>query len=157
MLLSTRLKLLITVWIVCEVLVFVGAAHLVGIGWVLIVGVATTLFGASLLKRAGAAALTRLREPLQERHDGRHDGVLDGTLKALAAAALILPGFLSDAVGLALSIRAVRARATRWVRGGGLGVRFKDSDDRPGPRTIELGRDEWTHARPRDEGDELPR
>ncbi len=156
-LLSTRLKLLVTIWIVAEVLVFVGVAELVGLGWTLLAGLASTLLGAWLLKRTGAAAMMRLRGALQGRHDGRPDDVLDGTMAAFAAAALILPGFLSDAVGLTLAIPVVRTRAARWVRGGGLGIRFKEGGARSGPRTIDLDKDEWNRTRSPSEGGELLR
>ena len=146
-LLSPRLKLLATIWIVVEVMVFLAAVHVIGLGWALLAGVATTLLGASLLKRAGAAAMMRLRGALQGGHDGRPQDALDGTLAAVAAAALILPGFLSDAVGLALAMPAVRGRVARWVRAGGLGVRFEGSHGRPGPQVIDLDRDEWSATR----------
>ena len=157
MLISTRLKLLLTIWVVMEVLAFVGLVSLIGVGWTLLAGIATTLLGASILKRAGTAAMLRLRGVLQGRHDGRVDDVLDGTLAALSAAALILPGFLSDAFGLALAVPALRGLASRWVRRGGLGLRFETSGGRSGPPTIDLGRDEWTRTRPsRDRGELLP-
>ena len=156
-LLSTRLKLLATLWIVAEVLAFVGVTRLVGLGWALLAGLATTLLGASMLKRAGAAAMVRLRGVLQGRHDGRPQDALDGTLATVAAAALILPGFLSDTLGLTLAIPVVRGRVARWVRGGGLGIRFAQTAGRPGPQTIDLDRDEWTHTRSRSEGGELLR
>ena len=156
-LLSTRLRLLITIWIVAEVFAFIGVTQLIGLGWALLAGLASTLIGVSLLKRAGTAAMMRLRGTLQGRHDGRLEDVLDETLSALAAAALVLPGFLSDTVGLMLAIPTVRRRAARWVRSGGLGVRFKASDGRSGPRTIDLERDEWTRTRLPGDGGELLR
>ena len=144
MLLSSRLKLLFTIWVVSEVLVFVGVAHLIGFGWALLAGIATSLIGASLLKRAGAAAMMRLRGALQGRHGGEDSDVLDGSLVALGAAALILPGFLSDAFGLAMAVPAVRDRALHWIRGGGLGVRVgtrgqpcRSADDRSRSRSME--------------------
>ena len=154
-LLSTRLKLLVTTWIVAEVLVFVGVAELIGLGRALLAGFAGALLGAWLLKRTGAAAMMRLRGALRGRRDGHPDDVLDGSLAAFAATALILPGFLSDAVGAALAIPLVRTRVARWVRAGGLGVRFKETGGRSGPRTIDLDGDEWTRTRTSGEGGKL--
>lgn len=156
-LLSTRLKLLATLWIVAEVLAFVGVAHLVGLGWALLAGLATTLVGVFMLKRVGAAAMMRLRGALRDRGDGRPQDALDGTLAALAAVALILPGFLSDTLGLMLAIPVVRGRVAHWVRSGGIGPRFAGTAGRSGPQTIDLERDEWTHTRPRGDGGELLR
>lgn len=156
-LLSTRLKLLVTIWIVAEVLVYIGVAELIGLGWSLLAGLASTLLGAWLLKRTGAAAMLRLRGALQGRHDGRPDDVLDSTMAAFAAAALILPGFLSDAIGATLAIPAVRTRAARLVRGSRVGIRVKEGGGRSGPRTIDLDQDEWARTRPSGEGGELLR
>ncbi len=156
-LLSPRLKWLATIWTVVEVLVFLLVVHLVGLGWTLLAGIATTLMGASLLRRAGAAAMMRLRGTLQGRRDGAPHDALEGTLVAVAAAALILPGFLSDAFGLALAVPVVRARAAGWIRAGGLGVRFEKGHGRTGPQVIDLDRDEWSRTRPPSEGGELLR
>ena len=155
-LLSARLRLVAMIWIVLEVLVFLGVVRLIGLGWALLAGLAATLFGMSLLKRTGAAAMLRLRGVLQGRHDGRPQDALEGTLAAVAAMALMLPGFISDFAGLALAVPAVRSRVARWVRAGGLGVRF-DAGRSAGPQTIDLDRDEWTRTRPTGDGGGLLR
>lgn len=157
MLLSTRLKLLVTVWFVSEVLVFIGVAELIGFGWALLASFTTTIIGFSLLKRAGAAAMMRLRGAFQGRHDGGLEDVLDGTMATVAAVALILPGFLSDIVGLMLAVPAIRGHAARWVRAGGLGIRVEAKADRAGPQTIDLERGEWTRTRPSKENGGLLR
>lgn len=156
-LLSTRLRVLATIWIVAEVLVFIGVAHAIGLGWALLAGLATTLLGASLLKRAGAAAMIQLRGALRGRNHGVPRDALDGTLAAVAAAMLMLPGFLSGAVGLVLAVPFVRRRAAGWVRGGGLGIRFETSRGRSGPQIIDLERDDWSRTRPSGESGELLR
>lgn len=155
-LLSTRLRLLATIWLVAEVLVFLAVVQLIGLGWALLVGLATTLVGASLLRRVGASAMMRLRASLGGRH-GQPQDALEGTLAAMSAAALMLPGFMSDGIGLALAVPAVRSRAARWVRDGGLGIRFEAENSRSGPQVIDLDRDEWTRTRPSGEGGELLR
>ena len=97
---------------------FLAVVHLlVGLGGALLAGLAATLFGGWLLKRTGAAAVLRLRATLSGRGESAPGEILDGTVRALAALALLLPGFLSDAIGLALTIPAVRAAAIRKMSG----------------------------------------
>ena len=155
-LLSTRLKLLAMIWLVAEALVFLAVVKLIGFGWALLAGLATTLIGASLLKRVGASAMMRLRGSLGGRHHQPQDA-LEGTLAAVSAAALMLPGFISDGLGLVLAVPAVRSRVARWVRDGGLGIRFEAGSGSSGTQVIDLDRDEWTRTRPSGEGGEMLR
>ena len=55
-------------------------------------------------------------------------------LHALATTLLILPGFASDLVGLALKAPSIRA---------GLAKRLRGQSERRGPRTIDLKPNEW--------------
>ena len=156
-LLSSRLKLILLAWMIAETLVFVAVVETIGIGGALLAGLLTSFLGAFLLKRMGRAAMERLRGTVSGRAE-MPGGVLDGTLQALAAAALLVPGFLSDVVGLALYVPPVRAAAVRRLQGGTRRGRFGDSDDphrgrkrEPGrhePGAIDLSPEEWSSAGP---------
>ena len=79
--------------------------------------VVDSIIGAALLRSQGRAAWRRFREALAA---GRlpHREVLDGALVILGGALLITPGFLTDALGLALLLPPTRALARRaLVRG----------------------------------------
>jgi UPF0716 protein FxsA len=66
------------------------------------------LFGAWLLRRQGVSALARLRDSVQA---GRLPAlaIADTMMIGLAALFLVVPGFLSDIIAIALLIPAVRA------------------------------------------------
>jgi UPF0716 protein FxsA len=79
------------------------------IGFVETVGllIAVSIVGAWLAKRAGAGALNRIRKALSAGEAPDRE-VVDGALIMLAGLLLILPGFVSDVVGIALLIPPVR-------------------------------------------------
>ncbi|MBB4199976.1 UPF0716 protein FxsA [Rhodoblastus sphagnicola] len=97
----------IMIWVVAELAAFYAVARVVGLGGALVAGVLTTLFGFSLLRENAAVALQRLRAVI----DGttpRDGAIAEGMIGAFGAMLLILPGFLSDLVGLVLTIPSVR-------------------------------------------------
>ncbi len=148
MLLSPRVKLLVAFWATAEALVFLAVVHVVGLGGALLAGLAATFLGGWLLKRTGAAAVLRLRATLSGRGESAPGEILDGTVRALAAMALLLPGFLSDAIGLALAIPAVRAAAIRKLSGRDWHRRFGEPGSRRGSTAIDLASDEWSVSPP---------
>jgi UPF0716 protein FxsA len=99
---------------VVEFALLVFLVHQVGPLVTILLVLATTLLGGWLLRREGSRAWRALRLAATE---GRPVGpeVSDGVLGLLSALLLVLPGFLTDLVGLALRIPPVR-------RGVGVGV-----------------------------------
>lgn len=73
-----------------------------------------SLVGAWLAKRAGAGAVQRIRRAVNAGETPDRE-VVDGALILLAGVLLILPGFVSDAVGIALLLPPVRAGARTLV------------------------------------------
>ena len=131
-------------WLLGEVAAFAIVVHLVGLAGAILIGLLTSLAGASMLRRVGLAAAGNLRRvmagapsaaPLQQAT------MVDGTLSALAAVLLILPGFLSDAVGFVLAAPAVR----QWVGGrfGGESAGSGSSARRQTPDVIDLAPQDW--------------
>jgi UPF0716 protein FxsA len=96
--------------IAAEIVVFVLVAHWLGVGLALVLLVATSLLGGWLLRREGSRAWRKLREAGL---NGRPVGAdasrgLPGLLSGLL---LAVPGFITDAVGLALLVPPVRRLA----------------------------------------------
>lgn len=76
--------------------------------------VAVGVIGSWLVKRQGLAWAGRMRRQLEAGGDPSRQ-VVDGFLVLAAGVLLVLPGFVSDVVGLALLIPPVRAVAARLL------------------------------------------
>jgi UPF0716 protein FxsA len=92
---------------VLEIAVLVFVAHQIGLLLTILLVLATSLLGAWLLRREGGRAWQALRTAANA---GRPVGpeVTDGVVGLVGALLLVLPGFLTDLVGLALRVPVAR-------------------------------------------------
>jgi UPF0716 protein FxsA len=82
-----------------EVAVFALVAAQIGLGWAILATLATSVLGWALLARQGLRAVTELRERARTRQPaGRELG--DAGLIAVGGLLMLVPGFLTDLVGL---------------------------------------------------------
>ncbi|MFF3720378.1 FxsA family membrane protein [Streptomyces prasinus] len=117
--LRTLLPLGVAVWLVLEIwllTVVAGAANGLVVLLVLLAGLA---LGSVVVKRAGRRAFKNLAETLQQQQDGvpaepRPNSEGNG-LMMLAGLLLIIPGLLSDAVGLLLLVPPVQKAVSRYA------------------------------------------
>jgi len=132
-------------WLVVEVVAFLLVVQFLGVVAAVALGAGTTLLGLLDIRRL----LTYLRARVgrsTEKKAQPASKMVDGGLQALGALLLILPGFASDLVGLALKAPSIRADIAQRLRSG---------DSRKGPRTIDLAPNEWKsldHRKPRRRG-----
>ena len=134
---------LVELWILIEVGRVVGAPATI----VALIGI--SLLGAALVRREGWKAWNRFRAALSE---GRVPAgeVVDGALLVLGGALLLTPGFLTDAVGLALVIPVtrmalrglVRRRVTVIAGGQAKAPRRSRADDVVDVEVVRIERDE---------------
>jgi UPF0716 protein FxsA len=99
---------------VLEVLALIEVAH--AIGWLaaLVLLVATSVVGARLLRSQWRLAIERVSLAVSERRaPGRV--ALDGALGFLGSALLVIPGFLTDLLGVLLLLGPTRSLAERWL------------------------------------------
>jgi len=114
--------------VLVELVVFVLVAGWIGVGWTILAMLATGALGAALLGRQGTRALQDLRERSRTRRPaGRELG--NAGLAAIGGLLMLLPGFLTDVVGLlcllpgsrdlvrALLLRTVYTRLPDRMRG----------------------------------------
>jgi UPF0716 protein FxsA len=87
------------------------------------------VLGALLLRKGGISAFSRVRTELQAGRDPSFS-LVNGFMTMVAGVLLMVPGFVSDVVGLALLLPPVQHRAWRAVKGrinfaGGFGGRAR--------------------------------
>jgi UPF0716 protein FxsA len=113
-----RIRMVAGLLVLAELIIYVLVAGWIGIGWTILATLATSLLGWILLARQGTRALADLRERARSR---RAPGAELGNAGLIAAGGLlmVLPGFLSDLIGLLCLLPGtrslVRAALTRLV------------------------------------------
>ncbi len=97
-------------WLFAEIFVFGLVVDAIGLAGAVLATVLTSLAGAMLLRRLGRAARDELKAMVKDAPSLRlaPEALQTGVLAALGAVLLILPGFLSDCVGLALVLPSLR-------------------------------------------------
>jgi UPF0716 protein FxsA len=102
-----RVRLVAGLWLLAEVAVFIAVAVWLGVGWTILLTLATSALGGLLLGRQGTRALADLHErALTRQHPARALG--DAGLVAVGGLLMLLPGFLGDVVGLLCLLPATR-------------------------------------------------
>lgn len=135
---------------IIEIALFIKVGQLIGLWPTLALVIGAALLGGMLLRQQGMSVLTQLRGNMSA---GRMPGrtIADTMMIGLAALFLVLPGFLSDVVALALLLPPVRgwiyaALASRVtvVNAAGYGGPGMENDPRvKGPGTIDLDEDDY--------------
>ena len=126
-------------WLALELTAFMAVVQTIGVAGALLLGFATSLAGFALLRQTGTGALDHLRAAFNGAPQ-RQDAMLDGLIRAIAAFLLILPGFISDLAGLALSAPSLRQMLAR--RFGGAGAVSARGYARR--EIVDLAPEEWT-------------
>jgi UPF0716 protein FxsA len=91
-----------------ELLVFIAVAQTIGFLWALALLLATSLAGAMVLRHAGGNHIARVRVALGEGGLTALQADSVGTLTLLAGILLLIPGFITDILGLLLLLAPLR-------------------------------------------------
>ena len=127
---------------IAELYVIIRVGELIGVAPTVGLLLASAILGAFLLRLQGRGAWRRFNAALTERRfPGRE--VADGLMIAAGATLLLIPGFITDVLGLILLIPPTRAIARRALRAY-LGRRFVLVS--VAGRSAR-GRDEWSGER----------
>ena len=99
---------------VVEVIAFVEVGLAIGWLWAIVLLITTSVLGVRVARRQGRAAIEELARALSER---RPPGVaaLDGALGSLGGLLLVIPGFVTDALGAVLLLPPARRLTRRWI------------------------------------------
>ena len=100
---------------VVEIVVLVVVAKLLGVGLTVLLVLATMLVGGWLLRREGLRAWRAMRRAAMEQRPVGPD-VSDGLIGLVGAVLLLVPGFVTDVIGLLLLVAPVRHAARQVVR-----------------------------------------
>jgi UPF0716 protein FxsA len=118
--------LFLLLWPLLEIAGFAWIGGAIGVGSTLAFVVLSGVLGMVLLREAGLATLLQLRRRL-EAGDTPVPTALDGMWRILSGLLLVVPGFFSSALGVALLLPPVRALLTAWLlsrmqAGGGIRI-----------------------------------
>ena len=127
-----------------EIAGFAFVGGLIGVLPTVALVIATTLLGAVLLRIQGIGIIGRIRAAL-ETGDPVERELVHGLMIAIAGLLLVIPGFFTDMLGLALFLAPLRELVWRVLKSrivivgaAGAGCR------RHGPRTIDLDSDDFS-------------
>jgi UPF0716 protein FxsA len=136
-----------------EIAVFIWIGGLIGVLPTILLTVLTALAGTIMLRQQGLSLLTRMQQELDA---GRSPGneVMQGAMIVLASIFLLIPGFVTDAVGLLLFVPPVREALARFIIsrsnvvivGGGQGARGPDD------HVVDLDEDDWSEKSDKNSG-----
>lgn len=139
-----------------EIAGFVIVGRQVGVFYTLALVIASGVLGAMLLRIQGFGVMSRVRKELDAGQDPSRQ-LAHGAMILLAGVLLLIPGFVTDIIGLLLFLPPVRDLAWRFLKsrvvvsagsfggftrpGAGSGSR---RDGQRGGKTIDLDEDEYS-------------
>jgi UPF0716 protein FxsA len=91
-----------------EIVLFVVIAVWVGFAWALLGVLATSVAGALMLRLGGGGHVARMKVMMGAQRVTALQSDSAGTMYLLAAILLLIPGFITDAIGLLLLIAPLR-------------------------------------------------
>ena len=101
------ITVLVLAFVLAEIAGFILVGKALGVLATLALTVLATLTGVTLLRHQGLATLERAKTEIRARQMPARP-LFDGALQALAALMMILPGFITDIIGLVLFVPALR-------------------------------------------------
>jgi UPF0716 protein FxsA len=144
------IALLILAFPLAEIAGFIFVGRQIGVLPTIGLIITTAIAGSLLLRFQGMGVIRRIRQEMQSGGDPSRD-MAHGVMIVIAGILLLIPGFLTDIVGILLFIPPIRDLGWRFVRsritvttfGGGFGPGAKRRGN-----IIELDEDDYTITRP---------
>lgn len=121
-----------------EIGLFIQVGGAIGIGWTLVIVLATAVLGTTMVRRQGRQVMDRIRRSFNELSDPS-EPLAEGAMILFSGALLLTPGFFTDTVGLLLLVPAVRHWAFTFLRrhvrvqSAGFSATGPGQAPRPGP------------------------
>ncbi len=108
--------LILILLVVAEIYVLITVGSWIGAGFTILALIGFSLLGLYLLKREGSKAFRALREAMDTRRPP-HREIADGVIIFLGGLLMLLPGFISDVVGLLCLFPPTRALLRKGILG----------------------------------------
>ncbi|WP_299819511.1 FxsA family protein [uncultured Roseibium sp.] len=128
-----------------EIAVFIWVGGMIGVFPTILLTVITALAGTLMLRQQGLSLLMRMQKELDA---GRAPGseVMQGAMIVVASILLLIPGFVTDAIGLLLFIPPVREALVRFIlsRSNVVIVQGGTAARRPGDGVVDLDAEDWS-------------
>ena len=102
-----------------EIAGFIIVGGWIGVLPTLLLIVTTTIVGLAILRVQGFMTLLQIQRRMQAGEQPANE-VLDTTLLMLGGFLLVIPGFITDAIGLLLLIPKIRSWLLRWLVAKGI-------------------------------------
>ena len=99
---------------IAEIATFIVVGDWIGVGPTIGLVILSVILGSVLIRWQGLSVLKRAQETA-ERGESPVGAVFEGFCVVVAGMLLIIPGFLTDIVGLLLFVRPVRNALGRWL------------------------------------------
>ena len=128
-----------------EIAVFIWVGGLIGVLPTILLTVITAMAGTIMLRQQGLSLLMRMQTELDA---GRAPGneVMQGAMIVLASILLLIPGFVTDAIGLLLFVPPVRSALANFIiaRSNVVIVEGRTGSRRPDDHVVDLDQDDWS-------------
>ncbi|MET1416339.1 FxsA family protein [Roseibium sp. HPY-6] len=128
-----------------EIAVFIWVGGLIGVLPTILLTVITAMAGTIMLRQQGLSLLMRMQSELDA---GRAPGneVMQGAMIVLASIFLLIPGFVTDAVGLLLFVPPVRAALANFIiaRSNVVIVQGGAARNRSDEGVVDLDQGDWS-------------
>jgi UPF0716 protein FxsA len=98
-----------------EIALFIQIGGFIGLGWTLLIVVATAILGTYLVRQQGLRAIGDVQRSFSQLSDPT-EPLAHGLMILFSGALLLTPGFFTDAVGFSLLIPGVRVAVFQFVR-----------------------------------------
>lgn len=133
-----------------EIAVFIQVGSAAGVVPTILMTIGTAVAGTMMLRMQGISLLRRMQSELDA---GRAPGedIMHGAMIVLASVLLLIPGFVTDFVGLLLFVPPIRAALAAFIVSRAnvvTTVHGQTRTYRGGSNTVDLDEDEWQSRDP---------
>jgi UPF0716 protein FxsA len=97
-----------------ELFVFIEVGLAIGWLWAVVLLLGTSVLGVQLVRIQGRSAIERVSRAVSG-HSAPARASIDGALGLLGGLLLVVPGFVTDVLGVLLVLPPTRAQARRWL------------------------------------------